>query len=536
MNFKVQADSTSIVLQPGGSDSTPAFILKDFNNKSRTRIMRPRVKCTLPLAPITSHALNLEKIIATLKETDEDPILLSLIDRFLKGKEPIKEWLNSKKAVSRHFAESDIAMLKEAHLLEEVIEKITNSIPAFKVPKKTEEGRMIMDCRCVNELYADEDFSMEIDRLEEVIALAEKWSVVWSTDANAYFYQFRLSKDARRRFPINLAAKRGNFDKFFFTALPMGFKFAPAIAQRTSNMVIRRVRRWIAEEGIHADVTAWVDNFIVFAEDSDAASKTMKVMQHWLKEFEIDCKEVDKSGEFLGLKASAQGVCLTEKCKLKTLKAVSDFRNNSHPTHNDFLVVFGHLLWANITVIRKPLCFSPATLAALREAGKNLDQQMPPTTEIIKEIDEWTRGIDKIMKRQPKRGIVKAWSDATPNDGALVQEWDELDIIATTNFTPQQVQIFEAELATAVWGAIAAPGPVDLFIDNTAVAYAIAKGHSTSEKGNALLRLLFTHATVNSVSWVATHLQRADGPSRGDWNLPPRNANVEKKNIVSFFF
>lgn len=141
-----------------------------------------------------------------------------------------------------------------------------------------------------------------------------------------------------------------------------------------------------------------------------------------------------------------------------------------------------------------------------------------------------------IMKRQPKRGIVKAWSDATPNDGALVQEWDELDIIATTNFTPQQVQIFEAELATAVWGAIAAPGPVDLLIDNTAVAYAIAKGHSTSEKGNALLRLLFTHATVNSVSWVATHLQRADGPSRGDWNLPPRNANVEKKNIVSFFF
>ena len=88
---------------------------------------------------------------------------------------------------------------------------------------------------------------------------------VADADGVSYFYQIPLDPEVRDYFGCRLAGGRGLFRQMRFCSLPMGFSWAPGIAQRIANVII-------ADHGI-----AWVDNFFVlgtslddFAEHRDA--------------------------------------------------------------------------------------------------------------------------------------------------------------------------------------------------------------------------------------------------------------------------
>lgn len=70
---------------------------------------------------------------------------------------------------------------------------------------------------------------------------------------------------------------------------------APAIAQRTSNLITTAVQKRIASESLSATATAWVDNFCVFANDVETAEKVMEMLLEELRLVNIAVKEVDKS-------------------------------------------------------------------------------------------------------------------------------------------------------------------------------------------------------------------------------------------------
>lgn len=278
-------------------------------------------------------------------------------------------WRTAKAHISRLFSTEDIAILGNAKLLSRGAAE--GAMPCFKVPKKDGTARFIMDCRRVNDEHKHENISMEIGKLDEVIELARRFPYIRSTDANAFFYQFPLSDSAAKRFPLRLSSKRSVFTGYYLNTLPMGFKFAPAIAQRTSNMIIRRVNEWSATMNINGATIAWVDNFIAFGENEQTSILLVDRMLAELRSFNISCKDVDTSNEFLGMKTTSQGVQLTEKFREKARLAYANFSNLTAATYNDFLIIFGHLLWANITVIRRPLCFAPHTLRLLRKAGRD---------------------------------------------------------------------------------------------------------------------------------------------------------------------
>lgn len=530
-----EEEETEITLLAGGSASMPAFVFRNIDGK--INIIRPRPKCTATLAMIESNRLDIDKVITTLVQTEEDPILLSLIRRFILGEEPVRSVAHHKAHISRHFSTEDIAILENAKLLKNGSGE--GAMPCFKVPKKDNTARFIMDCRRINDEYKNEKISMEIGKLDEVIELAQRFPFISSTDANAFFYQFPLSEKASKRFPLRLAAKRSSFSAYYLTTLPMGFKFAPAIAQRTSNMVIRRVNEWSSLLKLNGATIAWVDNFIAFGENQRTSDLLIERMLLELNNFKIKCKDVDTSNEFLGMKTTARGVQLTDKYCEKTHQAFSKFVNLPSATYNDFLIIFGHLLWANITIIRRPLCFAPYTLRLLRKAGR--DQTQPIERALLeKSIPEMKEYIARLKNALPLRSWAsiepeKSWGDATPSTVAIVIEEGMRDGIAVANIHPP-IEIFFAELIAAAWAIISGTTAPSYHGDNTAAAFALAKGHSASNRANAILRFIFSLNNPSKVTWVPSAKQRADGPSRGMEPIDRISDWSDSKALSSFFY
>lgn len=541
-------DNCQVVLHPGGSTSWPAFLLR--SGAGQIKMIRPCVSCKATLAPISTHRLSIEKIVEHLVITEEDEILLHLIKRFILAEIPdtpltectstcerksyfefdenVVEEENCETKISRNFNKDDIAILKEAQLIRRG--QSTSAMSCFKVPKKDNSARFIMDCRPLNRKYKDERYTMELDPLEMVIQAALRYSVVISTDANAYFFQFRLSREASLRFPMKLCTLRGNFQTYFMTALPMGFKFAPAIAQRTSNIIIRQVRRWMESRNTEGAVFAWIDNFLVFASDRVTADAIMVELLKWLSYFHIESKPIDRSNSFLGLQRVTKGVKLADDFVEKANEKFGTFSEAKDPSFNDFLLIAGTVLWANITIMRRPLCFTPSFLDAIRAASRDLSEQMPSDMllKVREELKWWWDRLEATLLRIDVHHDHSrlAWSDATPSSGAVVIEKDKSEDVVFAVTFPCDVQIFDAEMAMAVFAALVTGAPTQLRIDNTAVAHAIAKGHSNTKKGNAMLRLLFDEGAPSEVGWIPTNLQRADGPTRGKMPLPRHNAPV----------
>ena len=526
-------EDMDVTLQPAGSDSWPHFTLRSIDGK--LIIVRDRRLCCNDLAAIGNNALNLERIIACLTESNEDPILLSLIDRFIVGNEPLLPLANTSTRVSRNFSKKDLEILAVAQLL--FPSEARNAMLCFKVPKKDGFGRFIMDCRPLNDLYAEERVSMDMDQLDDVIKIALKFPIVRSTDANAFFFQFRLTRNGAKRFPTRLGHQRGNFKCYNLAALPMGFKFAPAIAQRTSNMVIRRVRKWISDNAVNGDSVAWVDNYRVFAENETTADLIMSELLRVLLYFNIECKPVEYTGEFLGLIADQRGVRLTEKFAEKAISAKNEFFHNITATREDFLVVFGHVIWANITIIRRPLCFMPNCLSLLRKTARDPSSiiEIEEKNSIEQELlffDQHVRKHRVMTAHLP----CKVWSDATPFGGAVLIEDEEYSELLAVCQLSEEVPIFLCELSMAVWAALCTNKHPHSIVDNTAAGFAIAKGHSTHPTANKLLRLLYSRNPPNKASWVSSEQQRADDPSRGK-SPPARNISYDsEKNLKSFFF
>ena len=263
----------------------------------------------------------------------------------------------------------------------------------------------------------------------------------------------------------------------------------------------------------------------------------MEKLLEILKFFDIECKEVERSGEFLGLIAGTEGVKLAPSFIEKALRQKKSFFESPDSSLKEFMIMFGHVIWANITIMKRPLCFLPECLNTLRKAALSPDEKLTPTImeTIRKELEFFDKDVQKARAYNPQVKTTVAWSDATPFTGAVViEESTSHDLFARCTFS-KEVPIFLGELAMAVWAGLNCPDAPHHVVDNTAAGYAIAKGHSTSRAANAMLRLLFTYNPPHKISWVESEQERADKPSRGD--IPPhRKDSYSSQKILKSFF
>lgn len=520
---QIVAGDISIV--PGPSSATPAVKVQ-INGK--WVVLQNAVACTSPLAEMEIATLNAQRLCEAAKDVDTG--LASMVTFFLLGVGTYDlkiDHLSERPAISRVFSQKDVKMLFDKDIIRRG--NADYSLMGFKVPKKEPNAsRFITDCRMVNErCNIFEEEKMRLPSFHQLTDWALTYEHMWSIDANAYFYHFKLKGLAANWFPMRLATTRGpNFTSVLLSRMPMGFKLAPIIAQRTSNLIVHRVQQVVEIQGWNSKVAAWVDNFIVFANDTNTLEKVMKELQKQLSIFNIKCKDVDKSGELLGLLKTGHTLGLKSTWIEAFQEEVTLAQNCPTLPKKHIERLAGKMIWINYAVARKPLALFPHTLRLLRRLPLLQEENISLSKEEKQEIGSWTElAHHKLTYVKPIDPTV-VWSDARP--GILAVVYREFVFIA---LLPDSINIAVAETIAALWGFKLAKEGSRLMIDNTVAAFSIAKGHSTSNTINSLISNVFKGPTIGAVFWVPSQEQVADGPTRGA--LPRINTKTEIGKLIA---
>jgi len=413
-------------------------------------------------------------------------------------------------------------------------------IPIFTVPKAGgKECRLIGDCTPLNERLPPPP-SMELCALHSVIeGLLDKY---WLTqlDAMSYFYQFPLGEHAMDIFVSRVGGPRGIFSTVHWRSMPMGWSYAPAIAQRTSNLFVQNVKFLNPNIALFA----WVDNFLFGGDTTVEVNQATRDFEAFGRDVNLTLKEGGQpvqEMEALGMRWDVRDankdlhhVELSSTHKKALLEGLNDLQ--TEPTGRKLFGVFGQGMWGTYAVLREPLSLYPHLMSTIRaEAIRLAKSDRKAWDEPINIPSEASRDLEclcaKMMTARCHLGDLKQspvtendWSDAS---GAPIMGWGHV-----WSFAGQKVSlaagdhdldsIFVAELLAAAntWNTAAhnRPGCVpNLHVDNSAAANALLKGHSSNAAGDLILRRLHEQLPPGArakVTWIPSACNRSDGLSR----------------------
>ena len=465
------------------------------------------------LGEITRNELNLEKIL----ELDLSGEAAEVIDILLSAsafERHLKLGFRPQTRISR-FMQQHTTTLKGSGVVEETPRDFgTNYMPVFTVPKKNGTLRLIQDGRHLNRWF-DKPPTMNLPRIHDVIDLLMKNEYFAQCDAKSFFYQIPLHESIRKYFGTILGGGRGELDYTVMTKLPMGFSWAPCIAQRISNVIMRDI-------GL-----AWVDNYIVVGETIEEFEANRRVFLDRIHpdqcNVEVDDMELAplQSGETLGIE-----VDLKRKMYRMSPKWAEKIRTIPVEwTPRTFSRIMGGIIWCS-HVTRRGLCMQPHLMSVLGDIMRRIalkevswDERCDVTTQAIGELKntiELMTANEWIMWREPRNPDVDIWSDASDTHAAYLICRNEKVIAALVRET-QGHHIFLEELSIALDAVAAAyklgATRVRLFCDNAAAAGCIEKNVSTNFTANTWLS---QRAPVDvDVTWVSTLCELADPYTRG---------------------
>jgi hypothetical protein len=492
-----------------------------MNDERGARCMRS--PCFLPLEKISENRIDLkafEKLPIKPSHTTKDAWSWIQSDRILKHMYGYKQ---EKKKVSRSMMD-DLFMLRECGVLTnvELSEQISHLVRLFKVPKKNGLSRLIADCRDINNLLPKPG-DMCLPNIHNIIdsVLEHKWVIQF--DGKNFFYQFGLSGGAEKAFPVGIGNKRGKFEKYFLNVLPMGFKYAPIIAQHTANLIVENVLHITGGVGF-----AWVDNFIFCADTEEQAIEMGRVFKEIAKIVNMEIKEEGKATqktEILGIHfdlvenrisptETQLGILKDRKQSLK--KGISIRRT---------VGAIGVALWCLYVISRAPLALYNEVLESLSQIGKCMfdkaeawDNTLPekfyhfiPYIEGV--LDDAMRSkYCKPVDNGDNSGFI--WTDASELAVGVVLEANGRSV-GWSYGRERKIPIFANELLTGVESLVSIKQKY-LIMDNTSAVRALYKGHSKSRGGNVILKKFVQSWGSGQVhvAWVPTLAQRADDLSR----------------------
>eukprot|EP00760_Papus_ankaliazontas_P020364 PhM_4_TR18424/c3_g1_i1/m.85255 len=505
LTILLQADTELPTVTP-----TPYYPSGTTLWKAGRKVREARQRTNAPLAAVSSQRLSYDAI-RNLSRGDleawEGEIAWITTDRIVQY---IPETRPQPK-ISRYLGD-DAARLKEWGLVQPG--RGLTSSHVFKVPK-AENSRLIVDCRDLNELLPPPT-KMPLPNLHRLLDEILTASFLAQLDAKSYFYQFPLEGEARQVFGVALGDRRGPFEHGLLTVMPMGFKYAPSIAQLTSMLLLENVPG-------PSRASAWIDNFLFWGEETEV-QQSVQSFRAVCGQVGLELKEDYDEGTQCDLLGMSVDLCA------RTISLGDNNRNNiieawetlqKLPNARNVYKVFGMALWALYAVARTPLCMFDDVIA---EAGS-----LAPDSRW-----GWDDEIDlDTMNKQRWQDMVSAalhahWHPAHPRQDDLMICWSDASMEALgwvfedsqaswARWQTEGEHIFLRELLAAVWGAKAVreTGHIPLLlIDNTAALRAIQKGYAHSRKANVLLRRLHSWGPAWS-GWVPTNAQRADAPSRG---------------------
>lgn len=395
----------------------------------------------------------------------------------------------------------------------EHVKTITNY---FTVEKKNGSLRLVVDGRKVNRMMKRIP-KMLLPKITEVIEYLLNNNYFTTVDGKSYFYQIPIAECIGRFFCSNIAARRGRFTTVRMTRLPMGWNWAPAIAQKISNTLL------LGKTGKILGL-AWIDNFIF-------AGKTEHEVEENFKEFIANCRlvgavvddenpKIVQRGEVLGLdidlkqKRYRMSPHFVEKLALKTVGKTM--------TPRELYLLTGSCVWSGYAR-HVPLCrFGTAVDVVRRVAsfvqGRKLsvwDQPIKFDDHEIAALTHWKlHTLSNTWTTQETIGEprITVWSDASTTAWAFLSP--EENSHEQGIFPHDGWHIFVKEAYAANKGVLAHFGiPRLLCIDNMPLVLAIQRKVSSNKIVNSWMSD-WDWENI-SVKWVPTSKQLADPYTRG---------------------
>lgn len=512
-----------LAVMPASSGSPGAIVF--FENGQRQVVKLAQItNCTLPLAPLSPPTLNLHCVQHWMEQHDEDTSLIKWLTT-----DELSEHLEAgvfpsqrRCSVSRRFSATDVHISLDGPLeLQE--EECIFSLPFFKVPKSCgTRSRLIQDCREFNSYFntfpnlVSSVNSVRLPLVDDVVEnvlqhankILDNDPVLLQFDAKAYFFQLIMPRRLRRFFGGRMSSCRGAFLKLWSRALPMGSTFSPAVAQQVARGILEEVKRRIADESVLADV--YIDNFF-FVAPAALSDRVKEAFTQVASEIDLKFEEEPPNAPLLGF----------EFCFSSAVMASVVLKPRLIKTNRDALAVFGAAMWANV-LGKVPLALYEDALDVVRDICSHkfwdglFGGDPAPLNRLWHDANHWTRSA-----RPSAVPSTILWSDATPTCIAAMLD-DETWRMITKLDSP--IPIHVAEMAAATMALIQfTDSHAAIIVDNTIVANALHRGHSSSREINTMLRLLYHHRNAATfTAWVPTHLQRADPLTRGKLcGLPP---------------
>jgi hypothetical protein len=515
--FPVDMSHPEVDLKPLPYDSgvemrTPSQVMREPSNRHASG----------SLDKICSHTLDLKQVAAL---APHDPVLQRYVD-ILCNAETFESLLTVKpeacppgirRGISRRMSRHEAA-LREGGIVRSPrsVRVVTNF---FTVPKKSGKLRLVVDGRRVNRLMSTVPH-MELPTIHEVADYLLENSFFMTVDGRSYFYQFPISEGMGEFFCANLAGTKGHFSPVCLTRMPMGWSWAPAIAQKVSNVLL-------SEEG-HILGMAWVDNFIF-------AGKTEEEVKQNFASFlaradrvnlALDTRECTpkRVGEVLGLEFDLR--IARYRLSPSWAAAKSSLPLAKWMSPRDVFRITGAGIWS-CYARRIPLFKWSEILDLLRNIAKmvgeglNWDTSLKLTSIQLDHLRRWQLEIDQNSWAEKAKEVlpeIDVWSDASGDGWAFLTTLHDsamtMGIQRQGTFRFPEWHIFQKEAYAAHQGVMATRGqPRRLMIDNQALVFAIKKRCSSNKFVNELFS---TWDWDNlTVAWTDTSSQLADPYTRG---------------------
>jgi hypothetical protein len=432
-------------------------------------------------------------------------------------------------------SEQNISQIEESHTIEcfpEAQDPLCY-VNVFQVPKKDLTDRLIGDATPINRVQKKPE-SMNLPKFHWIMEQLLKYPWRCTVDATNYFYQFLLEDEViRNHFTIAFNKKRGRPFLRRFCRMPMGWKFAPCIAQRASNVIARQIVREARLLGLDVFVTVWVDNFILAAKSEEDANTLVALALKVFAQCNIEmhpATTISTSFEILGCILDGDLIRHSIKFRTKYRDALAKTANPIFTLH-DLSVLLGCFTWS-IFVKRTPFCLFPSVHLAMKEvarrvrAGASWDDIV--TFDASQAIAEAASVCDQVALPVPIyshdncKGFTEIFSDAMIDDDTATWAY-ESGTHSRQGVFPFRSDIFILEISAACFALMAAANRnprshAVIFVDNSAAVHAFRAGHSGNTLADAMLRNLFTTLPVTftfQICHISGDLNPVDSYTRG---------------------
>jgi hypothetical protein len=488
-----------------------------------TRLTLPSTLSTAPLSEISTSTLDL----ALIRQWDcrHGGLATPLLD-LISDELAFRSTLTAEP--DRHIRRSR-GLLSQAQQLDDwgIATEVAASavfMKAFTVPKADGGSRWILDATPINRISTPAP-EMGLPRLHDIFIELSRFKFAATIDAKSYFYQFNVAKDIQRYFSFIVNGKRGKGLRRSMTRLCMGWRFSPAIAQRTSNVICAEV---LSRLPFRAMCVAWVDNFIMAASTAAELETLQRTFLQVATEVNLAVHPFSPDPQrltLLGFEVDMRSGSIRHTDKW--LAKVQSQLDASEWTLHSAVEVLGKFMW--ITYARQlPLCQFPCVLASLSTIASTVASHgdwnlvFPMESALM---DELRRALSiactpfQASTSQPSDKALLLFSDASAHMWAYTSG----SFAANGHFAvwPQAHIYFHelrAALAALLDAAATGVSHVALGVDNTAVLYALRSQHSPNSIANLWIRRALESLPSSfafRVFHVASELNPADEYTRG---------------------